>query len=30
MGFQADSDFGQIVRAYVEDNRDAVRVPVRL
>lgn len=30
MGFKADSDFGQIVRAYVEDNRDAVRVPVRL
>ena len=30
MGFRADSDFGQIVRAYVEDNRDAVRVPVRL
>jgi nucleoside-diphosphate-sugar epimerase len=30
MGFKADSDFGQIVRAYVEDNRGAVRVPVRL
>ena len=30
MGFKADSDFGQIVRAYVEDNRDAVRVEVRL
>jgi D-erythronate 2-dehydrogenase len=30
MGFQADSDFGQIVRAYVEDNRDAVRVPIKL
>lgn len=30
MGFQADSDFADIVRAYVEDNRDAVRLPVRL
>jgi D-erythronate 2-dehydrogenase len=30
MGFQADSNFGEIVRAYVEDNRDAVRVPIRL
>lgn len=30
MGFKADSDFGQIVRAYVEDNRDAIRLPVRL
>jgi D-erythronate 2-dehydrogenase len=29
MGFKADSDFGQIVRAYVEDNRDAVRLKVR-
>ena len=29
MGFKADSDFGQIVRAYVEDNRGAVQVPVR-
>lgn len=26
MGFEADSDFGQIVRAYVEDNPDAVRL----
>jgi len=30
MGFKADSDFGQIVRAYVEDNREAVRIPVRV
>ena len=30
MGFKTDSDFGQIVRAYVEDNREAVRIPVRL
>ena len=30
MGFEADSDFGKIVQAYVEDNRDAVRIPVRL
>jgi len=30
MGFKADSDFGQIVRAYVEDNREAVRLPVSL
>jgi len=30
MGFRADSDFAGIVRAYVEDNRDAVRVPVRV
>jgi nucleoside-diphosphate-sugar epimerase len=29
MGFEADHDFGQIVRAYVEDNREAVRIPVR-
>lgn len=30
MGFVADSDFGAIVRAYVEDNRGAVKVPVRV
>ena len=30
MGFKADSDFGQIVRAYVEDNRRDVRVDVRI
>jgi nucleoside-diphosphate-sugar epimerase len=30
MGFKADNDFGQIVRAYVEDNRDAVRIAVRI
>ena len=30
MGFKADSDFGTIVRAYVEDNRDAVKVAVRI
>jgi len=30
MGFKADSDFNQIVRAYVEDNRDAIKVPVRI
>lgn len=30
MGFTTDSDFGQIVRAYVEDNRGAVRVPIRI
>ncbi|NLD56122.1 MAG: NAD-dependent epimerase/dehydratase family protein [Burkholderiaceae bacterium] len=27
MGFETDRDFGQIVRAYVEDNPDAVRLP---
>ena len=26
MGFKADRDFGQIVRAYVEDNPDAIRL----
>jgi hypothetical protein len=26
MGFTADADFESIVRAYVEDNPDAVRV----
>lgn len=30
MGFRADSDFGQIVKAYVEDNREAVRLDVRI
>ena len=30
MGFEADPDCTAIVRAYVEDNRDAVKVPVRL
>ena len=30
LGFTADRDFGQIVRSYIEDNRDAVRLPVRL
>ena len=30
MGFTADSDFGQIVRAYVEDNRPAVKLAVRV
>jgi nucleoside-diphosphate-sugar epimerase len=30
MGFTADRDFDQIVRAYVEDNRDAVKLPVKL
>jgi nucleoside-diphosphate-sugar epimerase len=30
MGFQADRDFGQIVRAYVEDNRPDVKIAVRL
>jgi nucleoside-diphosphate-sugar epimerase len=29
MGFESDADFGQIVRAYVEDNREAVRIPVK-
>ena len=30
MGFEADADCGAILRAYVEDNPDAVKVPVRL
>ncbi len=30
MGFKADSDFRGIVRAYVEDNPQAIRVPVNL
>lgn len=29
MGFQPDADCGAIVRAYVEDNRDAIRVALR-
>jgi nucleoside-diphosphate-sugar epimerase len=29
MGFEGDRDFESIVRAYIEDNRDAVKVPVR-
>ena len=30
MGFKADADCAAIVRAYVEDNRDAIKVPVKL
>ena len=30
MGFRADSDFGEIVKAYVEDNRSAVKLTVRV
>ena len=30
LGFRADPDCAAIIRAYVEDNRDAIKVPVRL
>ena len=30
LGFEADADCAAIVRAYVEDNRDAIKVPVKL
>ncbi len=30
LGFVADADCAAIVRSYIEDNRDAIKVPVRL